>query len=83
MFAPSIKFENEFWFFLLQYEIVHCCLPKKIIVPFHLPLVGRKRNGSSWSFSNPRKGTWFFFWECAPTINMVSLFAFLCFSKMF
>jgi len=26
MFAPTIKFEKEFWFFLLQYEVVHCCL---------------------------------------------------------
>jgi len=26
MFAPAIKFEKEFWFFLLQYEVVHCCL---------------------------------------------------------
>jgi hypothetical protein len=30
-----------------------------------------------------KRSTWFFFWECAPTINMVSLLAFLCFSKKF
>ncbi len=26
MFVPTNKFEKEFWFFLLQYEVVHCCL---------------------------------------------------------
>jgi hypothetical protein len=31
MFAPTIKFEKEFWFFLLQYEVVHCWLQISIL----------------------------------------------------
>jgi hypothetical protein len=57
MFIPTNKFEKEFWFFLLQYEVVHCCLQISFFIPSHLPPMGRKRNGISWSFSNPRERT--------------------------